>query len=271
MAEPKDADDPIARRIAELIDEINDQMRVTSPSSLGDCILRLKLLRTPAQFHPDDCDIAFGRVITFLEGYAFVREVTCEPLPPGTSPLRILDREFRSLAGALDDHVKPPGDDEEYDVAADRIYEVFRAINVTPPTDLADCAIKLKRLVDPEHGTVAGGEVEGDDMCITQVITFIERHRWRSSDGRRRRSYGAQNVGILRPMTEDDLDTIEDMRAAIAACTPGGRDGELLKLIATATLFTDLLTVHPPDSGLIERMNRDLAAVGYELRRTARH
>jgi hypothetical protein len=56
-----------------------------------------------------------------------------------------------------------------------------------------------------------------------------------------------------------------------AACTPDGPNGDLFKLVATATLFADFVAALPPDDGSIERMNRDLAAVGYELHRTARH
>ena len=83
-------------------------------------------------------------------------------------------------------------------------------------------------------------------------------------------AWGAEGE-YTRPYDGDDLDTIEDMRAAIMALALDGPDGDCSSWSQPQPLFADLLTARPPDSGLIERMNRDLAAVGYELRRTVRH
>lgn len=49
-------------------------------------------------------------------------------------------------------------------------------------------------------------------------------------------------------MTEDDLDTVEDLRPALAACGPEGRDGDLLRLVAVATLFAEFISTLPSGS-----------------------
>ena len=87
--------------------------------------------------------------------------------------LPALEQEYRSLDRTIDRAIDEL-DDREYGAAVNRLHQVFRAINTTPPTDLQDCAIKLRRLADPVLG-MAGGEVEGDGVCLRQVIEFLER------------------------------------------------------------------------------------------------
>lgn len=176
FADPGEAvREPLAQRIAELADEINDQMSTVPVASLDDCLVRLKLLRTVAPFRPDGWDAAFDWAIHFLRGYAAAAGLLGEPVS-SECQLHALDREYRALNRALDGLagiLDNPDEDDAYRAAADRMYEVLRAINVTPPRNFRDCAIKLQRLADPEHG-MAEGEIDNDDVCLTQVIKFIE-------------------------------------------------------------------------------------------------
>lgn len=84
--------------------------------------------------------------------------------------LRALEWEYLSLDRALDD----PGDDGAYASVSDRQHDIFQAINTTPPADLRDCLIKLKRLSDLSHG-MAEGKIKGDAECLRQVVAFLER------------------------------------------------------------------------------------------------
>jgi hypothetical protein len=68
---------------------------------------------------------------------------------------------------------------------------------------------------------------------------------------------------MLAPVTgRNDVDTIEDMRAAIMALALDGPDRAVTMLVAASTLF-----VLPVSNEMIEKMNADLRSAGYELRR----
>lgn len=65
---------------------------------------------------------------------------------------------------------------------------------------------------------------------------------------------------------------IEQLRATIADLVPAGNPDRGVVMAATVTvLFADLIKRLSPDSPLVERVNRELNAVGLELVRTARH
>ena len=78
--------------------------------------------------------------------------------------LRLLYDEFCSLRLIYDD-------DDHW---RRRISDIRRAINTTPPASVADCAVKLRAVLDPLG--MAVGEDPDDLVALRQVAAFLEHY-----------------------------------------------------------------------------------------------